>query len=116
MGVVVNAPTANDIIKKMRATIDIPIVVTIVSEKEDIKGRVEAGATILNISGAQKTPDLVKRVKDICPDIPIIATGGPTEETILKTIEAGANAISYTPPTNAEIFSEIMDKYRKERE
>ncbi|HCD09950.1 MAG TPA: hydrolase, partial [Thermoanaerobacter sp.] len=46
----------------------------------------------------------------------IIATGGPTEETILKTIEAGANAISYTPPTNAEIFSEIMDKYRKERE
>lgn len=116
MGVVVNASTANDIIKKMRATIDIPIVVTIVSEKEDIKGRIEAGATILNVSGAQKTPDIVKKIKDIDPDIPIIATGGPTEETILKTIEAGANAITYTPPTNAEIFSEIMEKYRKERE
>ncbi|MGB9808422.1 MAG: hydrolase, partial [Caldanaerobacter sp.] len=24
--------------------------------------------------------------------------------------------ITYTPPTNAEIFSEIMEKYRKERE
>ncbi|MGB9679777.1 MAG: hydrolase [Thermoanaerobacteraceae bacterium] len=116
MGVVVNAPTASDIIKKMRATIDIPIVVTIVSDKEDIKARVDAGATIFNISGAKKTPELIKKVRDICPDIPIIATGGPTEESILKTIEAGANAISYTPPTNAEIFSEIMDKYRKERE
>lgn len=116
MGVVVNAPTADDIIRRMRVSIDIPIVVTIVSEKEDVKARIDAGATILNISAAKKTPELVKRVRDICPNIPIIATGGPTDESIMKTIEAGANAISYTPPTNAEIFSAIMDKYRSERE
>ncbi|MGF7401039.1 hydrolase [Thermoanaerobacterium thermosaccharolyticum] len=116
MGVVVNAPTANEIIKKIRMTIDIPIIVTIVSEAEDIKGRVDAGATILNVSGAKKTPQIVKKVRDICPNIPIIATGGPTDDTIMETIEAGANAISYTPPTNAEIFSHVMDKYREERQ
>ncbi|QSZ27504.1 hydrolase [Aceticella autotrophica] len=116
MAVVVNAPTANDIIKRMRNTIDIPIVVTIVSEHEDIRGRIEAGATILNISGAKKTPKIVRNVKEICPSIPIIATGGPTDESIMETIEAGANAISYTPPTNAEIFSEVMRKYRSEKE
>lgn len=116
MGVVVNAPTADDIIKKIRTTIDIPIVVTIVSELENVKARVDAGATILNVSAAKRTPELVKKIREICPNVPIIATGGPTEESIMETIEAGANAISYTPPSNAEIFSNIMNKYRKERE
>ncbi|SNX53963.1 hydrolase [Thermoanaerobacterium sp. RBIITD] len=116
IGVVVNAPTASEIIKRMRLTIDIPIVVTIVSEKENIKERVDAGATILNISGAKRTPQIVRHVRELCPNIPIIATGGPTDESIMETIEAGANAISYTPPSNAEIFSAIMDKYRSERD
>ncbi len=35
---------------------------------------------------------------------PIIATGGPTEESILRTIQAGANAITYTPPTTGQLF------------
>ncbi|SHF48326.1 hypothetical protein SAMN02746089_01999 [Caldanaerobius fijiensis DSM 17918] len=115
IGVVVNALTPNETIRKMRETIDIPIVVTIISEKDDVKGRLEAGATILNISGAKNTPDIVKKIREEYPQIPIIATGGPTDETIMRTIEAGANAITYTPPTTAEIFSEIMDGYRKVR-
>ena len=41
-----------------------------------------------------------------------LATGGPNEETIRKTIEAGANAITYTPPTNGDTMSSLMDKYR----
>jgi hypothetical protein len=41
-----------------------------------------------------------------------MATGGPTEKTILETIEAGANAISFTPPSIADMFSEKMDHYR----
>ncbi len=115
IGVVVNALTPNETIKKMRQTIDIPIVVTIISEKDDVKGRLEAGATILNISGARNTPEIVRKVRDEFPQVPIIATGGPSDESILRTIEAGANAITYTPPTTAEIFSEIMDGYRKGR-
>lgn len=114
IGVVVNAPTPNEIVRAMRETIDIPIVVTVVSENTDFKARVEAGATILNVSGARKTVDIVKRIRDQLPTVPIIATGGPNEETIMATIEAGANAITYTPPTPAELFRVLMDKYRAE--
>ena len=46
------------------------------------------------------------------PDVPIIATGGGQEDSIKRTIDAGANAISYTPPTTKELFSTMMDDYR----
>ena len=112
MGVVVNAPTQNDIIVKLKERIDIPVVVTVVSNSTDVSSRLEAGAAILNISGAAQTPEIVNKIRGQFPDIPIIATGGPTEKSIIKTIEAGANAITYTPPTSAQIFKELMDKYR----
>ena len=47
--------------------------------------------------------------------MPIIATGGQNEDTIRRVIEAGANAVSWTPPTTGEIFKEKMVKYRKDR-
>jgi 2-keto-3-deoxy-6-phosphogluconate aldolase len=114
VGVVLNAPTPNETIQYLKERIDIPIVITVVSEKTDIKARVEAGADILNISGAGNTISIVKQIREEFPYLPIIATGGPTEESIIKTIEAGANAITYTPPTNGEIFKKLMNKYRDE--
>lgn len=114
-GVVVNAPTANDVILKMKERIDIPIIATVVSECDDYKGKVLSGASILNISGGPKTASLVRKIREeFGKELPIIATGGPTEESILETIEAGANAITYTPPTSAEIFSGVMEKYRSD--
>ncbi|NLV99069.1 MAG: hydrolase [Clostridiaceae bacterium] len=115
--VVVNSPTPNSVIKSMSQTVDIPVVATVASFYDDIAGKAEAGASILNISGARETPALVKRVREIVgPDYPIIATGGPTDESILLTIQAGANAITFTPPTTAEIFAESMIKYRNDSE
>jgi isopentenyl diphosphate isomerase/L-lactate dehydrogenase-like FMN-dependent dehydrogenase len=113
IGVVVNAPTLNETIKEMRDTIDIPIVVTVVSEDEDFEGRIKSGASIFNVSGSKKTAKIIKKIRSQYPEFPIIATGGPTEETIMETINAGANAISFTPPTTAEIFSGIMNRYRE---
>lgn len=112
IGVVVNAPTRNETIKELHSTIDVPIVVTVLSEDEDIQGRIDAGVSILNISAAGRTPQVVRSVRERFPDIPIIATGGPTEESILATVEAGANAITWTPPSNGDVFKDIMDKYR----
>ncbi len=112
IGVVVNAPTPNEIITQVSEKIDIPLAVTIVSESTDVAARIAAGAGILNVSGAGKTIGIVRKIREQFPDIPIIATGGPTEESILSTIEAGANAITYTPPTSAEIFKGLMNKYR----
>lgn len=112
MGVVVNAPTPNETIKMMRETIDIPIIVTVVTENHDFKRRLESGVSIFNVSGAKNTPKIVRKIRSEFPEVPIIATGGTSEESILETISAGANAITFTPPTPGEIFSEIMDRYR----
>lgn len=116
MGVVVNSPITNEVLKVMRETIDIPIIVTVVSEYEDVKARIDSGATILNVSGAKNTAAIVKKIRDQFPEVPIIATGGPTEKTIAETIEAGANAITFTPESNGEIFSEKMKVYREKYE
>ena len=114
IGIVVNAPTPNDILRKLKDKIDIPIVVTVVSETTDIDERLESGAAIINVSCAGKTPDIVNNIRKKHPKIPIIATGGPSDESIQRTIEAGANAITYTPPSTAEIFKQLMGKYRGE--
>ena len=113
-GVVVNAPTENEVIQKLKQILDIPVVVTVVSERTDISARLAAGADILNVSGAQATPDIVRAIRDKHPDVPIIATGGSTDETILRTIRAGANAITFTPPSNGELFAISMERYRHE--
>ena len=113
MGVVVNSPTSNEVVSRIKETIDIPIIVTVVSIHEDIKARIEAGATILNVSGGKNTPEIVAKIRSEFPDFPVIATGGPDEQTIRKTIEAGANEITYTPPSNGDTMSNLMDKYRQ---
>ncbi|HZJ75076.1 MAG TPA: hydrolase [Clostridia bacterium] len=114
IGVVVNAPTKNEVIERLSSEIDIPIVVTVVSEKDDIGARIKAGADILNVSAAKNTASLVKKIKQEYKDVPIIATGGPTDETARRTVEAGANAITWTPPSNGEIFADIMAAYRRQ--
>ena len=114
LGVVLNKPATNDMIKRLKERTDIPVVITIVSEKEDIAGRIAAGIDIFNVSGANKTSEIITRIRDIDENIAIIATGGKSDETIQSAIEAGANAISYTPPTTAELFKEIMMRYREE--
>ncbi len=111
-GVVVNSPTDNETIIRLKRELDIPVVVTVVSEAEDVKSRLEAGADIINVSGAAKTASIVRSIREAFPEVPIIATGGPTEESILETIEAGANAITYTPPTSGALFSISMNQYR----
>jgi dihydroorotate dehydrogenase len=93
-----------------------PLLFTIVSEYEDIEARINAGATILNVSGARRTAYIVRKIREKYPDFPIIATGGPSDSSILETIQAGANAITYTPPITADILNEIMIKYRTKYE
>lgn len=111
-GVVLNAPTSNDTIREVARIVDLPIVITVVKE-DDIQARLDAGAQILNISAAAKTPELVAKIRENFPNVPIMATGGPNEETIKATIEAGADAITWTPPSNGEVFRDIMEAYRK---
>lgn len=114
-GVVVNSPMPNTDIKEISEFVDIPVIATVTSLENDYMGKIKAGAEILNISGGRYTANLVRKIRaDVGDKFPIIATGGKTGEQILETIEAGANAISYTPPSSAEVFAQMMDKYRNE--
>ena len=112
-GVVLNAPTSNEVVRQIKEVVDIPVVITVVSAHTDIRSRLAAGVDFLNVSGAAATPEIVAEIRRDFPDVPIIATGGPTEESILRTIRAGANAVTYTPPTNGALFAQIMEKHRK---
>ena len=111
-GVVVNAPISDEVISRIKQVVDIPVIATIVSDRMDIRSRMEAGADFLNVSGATATPQIVRSIRAQFPDVPLLATGGPKEKTILETIRAGANAITYSPPSNGELFADIMQKYR----
>lgn len=114
-GVVVNAPTESRVVRALRETVDIPVVVTAVSS-EGIAERIHAGAEIINVAGGFETARIVKEIRDTHPDIPIIASGGDTSESVLATIRAGANAIVWTPPSNGEVFRAVMDAYREGKE
>lgn len=114
LGVVVNAPTSKETIYDISQVIDIPIIGTITSEFTDVKEKIEAGVKILNVSGGKDTARIVRMIRQDYPDFPIMATGGPTDESITETIEAGANAITYTPPTNGQLFSKKMNVYREQ--
>ena len=112
MGVVVNVPTSGLVISRMRRTIDIPIVVTVANHGTDYARRIDDGAAIFNVAAGSATAEIVAEIRAQYPDMPIMATGGPSDESILRTIDAGANAITYTPPSSAELFKHTMERYR----
>lgn len=114
LGVVLNKPTPNELIKRLKERIDIPVVITVVSERDDIEGRILAGVDIFNVSGAEKTAEIIRHIRKIDPGVAIIATGGKTEDHITMAVEAGANAISITPPSTGELFKSIMKRYRED--
>ena len=115
MGVVLNSPISDLNLLAVSRVVDIPVIATVVSDRSDIKGRIEAGTDIFNVSGAAETASIVRHIREQYPHAAIIATGGPTEESILETIRAGANAITITPPTTGELFAGIMHDYREKK-
>ena len=103
---------AMGVISRMRRTIDIPIVVTVANHGTDYARRIDDGAAIFNVAAGSATAEIVAEIRAQYPDMPIMATGGPSDESILRTIDAGANAITYTPPSSAELFKHTMERYR----
>ena len=113
MGVVLNSPISDLNLLAVSRVVDIPVIITVTKADTDIRARLESGASILNVACSTDTPRIVKKIRDAFPDVPIIASGGKTGESISATIAAGANAITYTPPSPAILFKEMMEKYRE---
>jgi len=113
MGVIMNAPISNLNLAAVAAAVDIPVIITVTKSDTDIEARLAAGASIINVACAGETPILVKSIRERYRNVPIIASGGPSGESIRATIEAGANAVTYTPPSTAELFKSLMANYRE---
>lgn len=113
IGVVLNGPTPLKTVEQVCKVIDIPVISTVTSKYTKIDEKLKLGVKVINISAGKKTAETIRYFRERYPELPIIATGGPTDESILETIEAGANAITYTPPSNGELFSKKMQHYRE---
>ena len=113
MGIVLNAPISDLNLLAVTKVVDIPVIITVISEETDIAARLASGASILNVAAGPGTAALVRKIRCDFPEVPIIASGGNTEESIQATIAAGANAITFTPPSTAELFKSMMAKYRE---
>lgn len=108
MGVVLNAPISGLNLVAVARAVDIPVIVTVTKRETDITARIKASASILNVAGGSRTPEIVQYIRETASNVPIIATGGSTNETIRATITAGANAVTYTPPSAKVMFSEMI--------
>ena len=113
MGVVLNAPISDLNLLAVSKAVDIPVIATVTREDTDIAMRLKSGASILNIACGYRTPEVVRKIREQFPQVPLIASGGKTNETVRETILAGANAITYTPPSAQELFKTIMAAYRE---
>ena len=97
----------------VRQYVDIPIIYTVIDKSRELQPYIDAGVNIFNVSGGANTVELVKWVREQYPDMPIIASGGKTDESIEATINAGANAITYTAYGMMEqYFHGKMETYR----
>ena len=116
-GIVLNGPVDIETTKAVRTYVDIPLIYTVIDKSRPLGPYLEAGVNIFNVSGGKDTVELVKWVREQYPDVPIIASGGKTEENILDTIAAGANAITYTAYGMMErYFHKKMEIYRSDSE
>ena len=111
-GVVANMMTDPETIRRMASSVDIPVVLTLAVLDEDTRAAIEAGARVVNVAAGRKTPRVVAQVRECYPNIPIMASGGPDGESVLRTIEAGADAITWTPPNIQDIERQVMLGHR----
>ena len=95
-------------------TVDIPVVASVVADNELVDEKIQAGAAILNVAAGAATTQVVRSIRERHPEMPIMASGGKSEDSIIATIEAGADAIVWTPPTTLELQKQMMSVYRGE--
>ena len=112
-GVVINAAAKPSLIRDVRRCTDVPIVVTATKFDAASQKRVEAGASIVNVAAGSKTAEVVRAMRTAYPSLPIIATSGPSEDTAKAAIEAGADALSWTPPSLQELERKTMEENRR---
>ena len=112
-GVVLNSPATPDMVAQVVSTVDIPVVASITRFDEVTRQKVEAGARIINVAAGRNTAAVIRELRKAYPNLPILATGGKTPEVTSATVEAGANALIWAPPSITELQRDMMVRYRE---
>lgn len=112
-GVVLNSPATPDMVAQVVSTVDIPVVASITRFDEVTRQKVEAGARIINVAAGRNTAAVIRELREAYPNLPILATGGKTPEVTSATVEAGANALIWAPPSITELQRDMMVRYRE---
>lgn len=111
-GVVVNAGIPVDTVRDLAAHVNVPVIVTVYRADEAAFAQIDAGVDMVNVAAGRETAPVVAALRARYPELPIIATGGPTDASVEETLRAGANAISWTPPTAQELERAVMERVR----
>lgn len=111
-GVVMNSPSIPEDIAMVSSAVDIPVVLTIVKFDAEIEEKIASGASIVNVAAGKNTPEVVMKLRESYPHLPVIASSGKTGESMLETIDAGADAVTWVPPTVQELQRVLMDTNR----
>ncbi|MFT8705292.1 MAG: dioxygenase [Bifidobacterium sp.] len=113
-GVVINAPAPAETIEAAMNSVDIPVIATVTADDEITEEKILAGAAIINVAAGANTTATVTSIRAHHPEIPILASCGSTENTIVNTLQAGADALTWTPPSAQQLQSQMMARYRGE--
>ena len=113
-GVVLNAPTPPSTVYDVARITNTPVIATVLTCDDELDEKIEAGASIINVAAGRRTPDVVQQIRQRHPSIPLLASGGSTDESMAETIVAGANALTWTPPNAQEMQRSMMMRYRGE--
>lgn len=111
--VVVNTSIPADTIEALVEKVAVPVCVTACAADNVVRRQIAAGASLVNVAAGGRTPEVVAALRREYPDLPIIATGGASDDSIRVTIEAGADAVSWTPPAIADLERDVMEKARR---
>lgn len=111
--VVVNTSIPIETVEALIDRVNVPVVVTVCADDEIAARQIAAGASMVNVAAGARTAAVVATLRERCPSLPIIATGGRDEATIERTIAAGADAISWTPPDIRVLERSVMEKARR---
>lgn len=111
--VVVNTSIPVETVSALTERLNVPVVVTVCADDAVAARQIAAGANMVNVAAGAATTDVVRALRGRYPELPIIATGGPTKASVTATIAAGADAISWTPPDIRALERAVMEKARR---
>ena len=101
------------VVKKLSNNISLPVISAAYPALNHILSKIDAGAYAICLPGKHITKNLIERLHESCPRVPIIAYCGKSKDTMLRSLKSGADAVIYRPciPLGSENIPEYPEIY-----